>query len=430
MPFSHMKFGSTAIAAIFFATLQTCAVTAFAPSFNTLRVNTKMYNEIEDTAQSLFFAQVGKKDHLGPDFAKHHVKDAAEAPASDNKAAEQKKVKKPNRWPSNKKANDPKPYYKKNGNTNNPNSKKKNLSKPMTKKVKSAPALPLIEVKVGSTVKGRVEENGKKPVMKKVKSAPALPLVKAKSGSAVDGRVKKNGKKPVTKKVKHEPALPLIELKLGSTVEGRVAAFTDFGVFIKINYDLKSKGNGGYALLHNSQIRDEPVLDAQKLFRIGNAVKGLRVITVNYQKGEVGLSLRDQRDKRKSLSEFEVGQEYTGKVARVVPYGAFIDVGAKANALLHISRINQKKIESIRNWVNEGDTVTVRIIDKDEKKNTLAASMLDKESDEYLNKRTAQLQRMRQRSEEKSSNASENGLLKSELEYFNDAVKELEDALE
>jgi predicted RNA-binding protein with RPS1 domain len=219
-------------------------------------------------------------------------------------------------------------------------------------------------------------------------------------------------------------------LKLGSTVEGRVAAFTDFGVFIKINYDLKSKGNGGYALLHNSQIRDEPVLDAQKLFRIGNAVKGLRVITVNYQKGEVGLSLRDQRDKRKSLSEFEVGQEYTGKVARVVPYGAFIDVGAKANALLHISRINQKKIEGIRNWVNEGDTVTVRIIDKDEKKNTLAASMLDKESDEYLNKRTAQLQRMRQRSEEKCSNASENGLLKSELEYFNDAVKELEDALE
>lgn len=405
-----------------------------------MHINTKLYTEVEDTAQSLFFAEVGKKDHLGPDLAKHHVKDAADAPAGENKAVEKKTAQKKNRWPSNKKENDPK-AYRKNGNTNDPNGKKKYLSKPMTKKVKSAPALPVIEVKLDSTVEGHVEENEKKPVTKKIKSAlkPGSTVegrVKkngkkpVKLSSTVEGRLKKNGMKPVTKKVKSEPTLPLIELKLGSTVEGRVAAFTDFGVFIKINYNLKSKGNGGYALLHNSQIRDEPVLDAKDLFRIGNAVKGLRVITVNYAKGEVGLSLRDQRDKRKSLSEFEVGKEYTGKVARVVPYGAFIDVGAKANALLHISRINQKKIESIRNWVNEGDTVTIRIIDKDEKKNTLAASMLDKESDEYLNKRTAQLQRMRQRSEEKNSNSSENGLLKSELEYFNDAVKELEDALE
>jgi len=275
-------------------------------------------------------------------------------------------------------------------------------------------------------------KNGKKPETEKVKREPALPLTESKNKQTGDRNIKnKNGKEPATKKVKAkgEPALPLTELKLGSKVEGRVAAFTDFGVFIKINYNFKNKGNGGYALLHNSQIRDEPVLDAKKLFRIGTVVKGLRVITVNHAKGEVGLSLRDQRDKRLSLSEFEVGKEYTGKVTRVEAYGAFIDVGAKANALLHISRINQKKIENIRNWVNEGDTVNIRLIGKDEKKSTLAASMLDKESDEFLNKRTAKLKRMRERSDEKNSNLSEVGQLKSELEYFNDAIKELEDAL-
>jgi len=155
----------------------------------------------------------------------------------------------------------------------------------------------------------------------------------------------------------------------------------------------------------------------------------LRVITINYEKGEVGVSLRKQRDSRKSVSEFQIGKEYKGKVARVVTYGAFIDVGAKANALLHISRISQKKIENIRNWVNEGDTVNIRIVSKDDKKNTLAASMLDMEADEYLNKRSKQLKKMRQRSDEKNARLMKGGQLKSELEYFEDAVKDLESAL-
>jgi small subunit ribosomal protein S1 len=230
------------------------------------------------------------------------------------------------------------------------------------------------------------------------------------------------------KKTESETILPLTELKLGSKVEGRVAAFTEFGVFIKINYNLKNKGGAGYALLHKSQIRDEAVEDPKKLFRIGNVVKDLRILTINYEKGEVGVSLRKQRDTRKSMSEFEIGKEYKGKVARVVSYGAFVDVGAKANALLHISRISQKKIENIRNWVNEGDTVNVRIVSVDDKKNTLAASMLDMEADEYLNKRSKQLKKMRQRSDEKNAKL-DGGQLKSELEYFEDAVQDLENAL-
>ena len=245
---------------------------------------------------------------------------------------------------------------------------------------------------------------------------------------------KKKGKsrgKPNLKKEKNVPILPFADLKLGSKIEGRVSAFTDFGVFVKINYKLQNKsGRGGYALLHKSQIRDETVEDPKKLFRIGAVIKDLRVIQVNHDRGEVGLSLRKQRDERKNLSEFSVGEEYEGKVARIVNYGAFIDLGAKVNALLHISRISQKKIKNIRNWVNEGDSVKVRIINMDKKEKTMAASMLDMEADEFLNRRSAQLKRMRERSDLKNAKMMENTELKSELEYFEDAVKDLEDALE
>jgi len=256
---------------------------------------------------------------------------------------------------------------------------------------------------------------------------------------------KKNGNSK-SRRAPEVPPQPLTELKLGSKISGTVAAFTDFGVFIKINYDLKGKGGkGGYALLHKSQIRDEPVEDAKKLFRTGNIVKDLRVVTINYVKGEVGLSLRKQREKRKNLSSYKVGQEYEGKVERVVEYGAFVDIGAKNNALLHISRMSQKKIVNIRSWLNEGDKVKIRIIAKDQKKQTMAASMLDTEADEYMDRRSDQLKKMKNRNRRSKGTKGKKGEstkdgdgteapldieLKSEIEYFEDAVRELEDALE
>lgn len=231
-----------------------------------------------------------------------------------------------------------------------------------------------------------------------------------------------NKKMKKIKKKKPQSLLPLSALKLGSTIEGHVAAFTKFGVFIKTSYDLKGKGTHGYALLHKSQIRDEPVTDLKKLFRIGAKLKGLRVMTVDQTKGEVGLSLRKKRDNRKDFRKVPIGKQIEGVVTSVVSYGAFVDVGADVNALVHISRISQKKIRNIRQFVNEGDKVTIHVLDRNNKKKTMSASMLDEDADEYLNRRTAQMKKMRE------SVDVEN--LKSELEYFEDAVKELEEALE
>lgn len=183
---------------------------------------------------------------------------------------------------------------------------------------------------------------------------------------------------------KHTQLLPLSALKLGSHVDGHVASFTKFGAFIKIGYNLKGKGKEGHALLHKSQISDHRVEDVSNLFRIGDLVQGLRVIQIDYKKGEVGLSLRKRRPTRTDLKDITIGSEMTGKVANVVSYGAFVDVGASVKALVHISRISQDIIQNIRHYVNEGDEVRIHIISKDEKKKTLGASMLGVDADEYL----------------------------------------------
>lgn len=288
-----------------------------------------------------------------------------------------------------------------------------------------------------STVENEKAEATKtkpKPKQKRRKAKVSKVMMEKTSGESNDGKKpsrrkknsnnrKKKESNPTNKVVqKKQKLLPLTDLKLGSTITGHVAAFTSFGLFIKTNYDFRNKGVCGYALLHKSQIRDEPVDDLSKLFRVGAKIKGLRVIKVDYAKGEVGVSLRTKRSGRTNIKDVPVGEEIEGVVSKVVSYGAFVDIGANVNALVHISRISQNKIKNIRQVINEGEKVKIHILNKDVKKKTMAASMLDGTADEYLDRRSEQMKKMRE------SIKLDN--LKTELEYFEDAVRELEEALE
>jgi ribosomal protein S1 len=123
-----------------------------------------------------------------------------------------------------------------------------------------------------------------------------------------------------------------------------------------------------------------------------------------------------------------VRDKLVGRVDTVVPYGAFIDIGANVNPLLHISRITGSAIENIRHYVNEGDSVPVHVIDIDVEKNTMAVSMLDKKADQYLDRRLSQKKR-------KFFGTAKKEVVdvevddESELDYFDKAIQELEAAL-
>lgn len=251
--------------------------------------------------------------------------------------------------------------------------------------------------------------------------------------TASANKSKKNGSSSSSsgnnkKKRNPRPTLqPLSALKLGSKIDGVVCGISEFGAFVKTRYQIKAKDDdkskqSGYALLHKSQIQDEKVEDVSQVLRVGDHIKNARVTSINYAKGEVSISLRKPRPQRRKLDEIQVGKEYDGKVANVTPYGCFVDVGAKKNALLHISRITQEKVSNVRDYVNEGDWVTVHIIGND--KSGLACSMLDKTADEYLNKR--QRQQKRKAENQKAVGEASAFMEKSELAAFEEAIKELE----
>ena len=65
------------------------------------------------------------------------------------------------------------------------------------------------------------------------------------------------------------------------------------------------------------------------------------------------------------IEEIEVGKTYTGKVVRLMNFGAFVECLPGKDGLLHISKICKARVEKVEDMLNIGDTVTVKVIEID-----------------------------------------------------------------
>ena len=66
-------------------------------------------------------------------------------------------------------------------------------------------------------------------------------------------------------------------------------------------------------------------------------------------------------------AEAEVGAVYTGKVARIVDFGAFVNILPGKDGLVHISQIANERVENVTDHLSEGDEVRVKVLDVDQR---------------------------------------------------------------
>lgn len=65
--------------------------------------------------------------------------------------------------------------------------------------------------------------------------------------------------------------------------------------------------------------------------------------------------------------DFEVGKIFSGKVVRIVPFGAFVEIAQGKEGMIHISKLSDKRVEKVEDVVKVGDTVQVEVIKIDDK---------------------------------------------------------------
>lgn len=86
------------------------------------------------------------------------------------------------------------------------------------------------------------------------------------------------------------------------------------------------------------------------------------------------------------VTDIEAGQVFTGKVVRIMNFGAFVELSPNKDGMIHISKLSDKRVEKVEDVVNIGDEVTVKVMEVD-KMGRINLSMRPRDLDAKSDKR-------------------------------------------
>ena len=132
----------------------------------------------------------------------------------------------------------------------------------------------------------------------------------------------------------------LKEVKVGDTLEGVVSGIMPFGVFVRAN--IKKLFLEG--LVHISEISWEKVDNPANFFKAGDKIK-VKVIGVDAKSSRLNLSVKQLSSDPwlKMAEKYPEGTKVTGEITRLAAFGAFVNLEAGVDGLIHISKIPSEK---------------------------------------------------------------------------------------
>lgn len=160
----------------------------------------------------------------------------------------------------------------------------------------------------------------------------------------------------------------------GDTVEGTVKNVTDFGAFIDLG--------GADGLLHISEMSWGRVENPKKVFKVGDQVKVL-IKSIDGEKIALSLKFDDCNPWLHAEEKYAIGNVVTGKVARMTEFGAFVELEAGVDALLHVSQISREHVEKPADVLSIGQEITAKVVDfkLEDKKISLSVKALDEKEE-------------------------------------------------
>jgi small subunit ribosomal protein S1 len=150
----------------------------------------------------------------------------------------------------------------------------------------------------------------------------------------------------------------LEELAPGAVVRGTVRSVMDYGAFVDLG--------GVDGLVHVSEITHRRGAKPGDFVKVGDVVD-VKVLKIDRETGKIGLSLKQTMADPwvGAENKYAVGTQVTGRVARLAPFGAFVEVEEGLEGLLPISEMSWNRIKHPSDVVKEGDTIKLVVINLD-----------------------------------------------------------------
>ncbi|MCU7208608.1 S1 RNA-binding domain-containing protein [Turicibacter sp. 1E2] len=164
-------------------------------------------------------------------------------------------------------------------------------------------------------------------------------------------------------------------LALGEIVEGEVVRIEKYGAFVRFG---SLEG-----LVHISEISHLPVANVEDALTVGQKVSA-KVIKIDGTKLQLSIKATLMTPFEQFASTHQVGDVLDGQVVRLMDFGAFVEVTAGVEGLVHLSELSWDHKAKLDEVVSEGQTVRVRILSMDNKNHRLALSIKQVEQDPWV----------------------------------------------
>ena len=145
-------------------------------------------------------------------------------------------------------------------------------------------------------------------------------------------------------------------IKEGDVVTGVVRRIVDFGAFVDIG--------GADGLLHISDMAYTRLKHPSELLKVGDEVQ-VQVLKLEQQNGKISLGLKQLKESPwiQVAEKYPVGSLVDGKVVRLAPFGAFVELADGVDGLVHISQLADHRVHKVEEVLNVGDIVRVKVIE-------------------------------------------------------------------
>ncbi|MDL2363635.1 MAG: S1 RNA-binding domain-containing protein [Patescibacteria group bacterium] len=158
------------------------------------------------------------------------------------------------------------------------------------------------------------------------------------------------------------------ELKVGDVVEGVVTGVIDFGAFVNVD--------GIEGLVHISEISWERVDNPRNYVKVGETLKA-KIIAID--KDRLSLSIKQMTEDPwlEQVKAFKSGDVVEGKVTRITPFGAFVQISPSVEALVHVSEMSDDEAVDPEQLFKLNEKKQFKVLDIDTENRKIALSLKD-----------------------------------------------------
>ncbi|NPV42383.1 MAG: bifunctional 4-hydroxy-3-methylbut-2-enyl diphosphate reductase/30S ribosomal protein S1 [Firmicutes bacterium] len=168
-------------------------------------------------------------------------------------------------------------------------------------------------------------------------------------------------------------------IKEGQIIKGKVQRLTDFGAFVDVG--------GVDGLIHISELSWGRVNHPSEVVKEGDEIE-VKVLGVDRERGRISLGLKQiLPDPWENIEEkYKIGTIITGKVVKLVNFGAFVEVEPGVEGLVHISQISREHIAKPEDVLAVGQEIKAKILDITPEEHKMSLSIREAEGSDYNRK--------------------------------------------